>query len=46
MVAVAALRCPRCGAKGTAALKYGAEATPEEAEVLRLLDDIDRHRDA
>ena len=38
MVAVAALRCPACGAKGTVALKYGPLATPEEAEVLTLLD--------
>jgi hypothetical protein len=39
MVAVAALTCPHCGAKGTVAFKYGPEATPEESEVLRLLDD-------
>jgi hypothetical protein len=39
MVAVAALTCSHCGAKGTVALKYGPDATPEESEVLRLLDD-------
>lgn len=44
MVAVAALACPRCGARGTVALKYGPEASAEEAEVLRLLDDVDRRR--
>jgi hypothetical protein len=44
MVAVAALVCPRCGARGTVALKYGPEASPEEDEVLRLLDDVDRRR--
>ncbi len=44
MVAVAALSCPRCGAKGTVALKFGPEATPEENEALRLLDDVDRRR--
>ena len=38
MVAVAALRCPNCGALGTVALKYGPGATSEEAEVLALLD--------
>ena len=38
MVAVAALTCPRCGAKGTVALKFGPEASPEEDEALRLLD--------
>ncbi|MDP9386911.1 MAG: hypothetical protein M3Q48_03030 [Actinomycetota bacterium] len=42
MVAVAALRCPQCGAGGTVALKYGPDATPEEAEVLALLDGADR----
>ena len=42
MVAVAALICPRCGARGTVALKYGPEASVEEEEVLRLLDDVDR----
>lgn len=42
MVAVAALICPRCGAKGTVALKFGPEASPEEAEALALLDDVDR----
>ncbi len=39
MVAVAALSCPHCGTKGTVALKYGPEASPEEAEVLGLLAD-------
>ena len=40
MVAVAALCCPHCGAKGTVALKYGPEATPEDSEVLGRLDDV------
>ena len=38
MVAVVALTCPRCGAKGTIALKYGPEAPLDESDVLRLLD--------
>lgn len=42
MVVVAALLCPHCGAKGTVALKYGPEASPEEVEALQLLDDVDR----
>jgi len=42
MVVVAALICPRCGAKATVALKYGPDASPEEVEVLQLLDDVDR----
>ena len=38
MVAVAALRCPHCGAKGTVALKYGPDASVEESEVLAQLE--------
>jgi hypothetical protein len=37
MLAVAALVCPRCGAKGTAVLGYGPEADADDAEVLRHL---------
>ncbi len=37
MVAVAAVHCPSCGARGTVVLKYGPGASPEEAEVLALL---------
>ncbi len=44
MVAVAALTCPRCGAKGTVALKFGPDASPEEDEALRLLDDAQRRQ--
>ena len=44
MVAVAALICPHCGAKGTVALKYGPEASPEEMEALEQLDGADRRR--
>ncbi len=39
MLAVAALRCPRCGSRGTAVLGYGPAATTEDAEVLRRLCD-------
>lgn len=42
MVAVAAVECPHCGTKGTMALKYGPEATRDEDEVLRRLDDAAR----
>ena len=38
MVAVVGLTCPRCGAKGIFVGNYGAEASPEDAEVLRQLD--------
>ena len=44
MVAVAALVCPRCGAKGTVALKFGPEASPEEDEALHHLDKVHRDR--
>jgi hypothetical protein len=37
MLAVAALRCPQCGALGTIVLNYGPESTPEDAEVLGAL---------
>ncbi len=37
MVAVAAVQCPSCAARGTVVLKYGPGASPEEAEVLALL---------
>lgn len=37
--AVAALQCPRCGARGTLALTYGANAPREDGEVLRKLRD-------
>lgn len=39
MAAVAAVSCPHCGTKGTLTLHFGAEATPEEDEVLRDLED-------
>jgi hypothetical protein len=39
MVVVGALVCPGCGAKGTIVLHYGPEATEEEDDVLRLLED-------
>jgi hypothetical protein len=37
--AIAALTCPHCGARGTVVLTYGPEASEDDAEVLRLLDD-------
>ncbi len=39
MTAVAALICPSCAAKGTVVLHYGPDATKEDDDVLRLLDD-------
>jgi hypothetical protein len=39
MVALAALTCPSCGAKGTVALKFGPDATPEDSAVLAALSD-------
>ena len=40
MALVAALKCPNCGAEGTATFKYGPGATPEEGEALRLIEDV------
>lgn len=39
MVAVAAVICPNCHTRGTLIMKYGAASTPEEADVLRQLED-------
>jgi hypothetical protein len=39
MAAVGALVCPSCGCKGTIVLNFGPTASPEEADVLRLLED-------
>jgi hypothetical protein len=39
MLAVAALRCPECGTRGTVVLNYGPEATLDDADVLLNLDD-------
>lgn len=37
MAAVAAITCPSCSTKGTLVLKYGPEASPEDAHVLSAL---------
>ena len=37
MAAVAAITCGNCGVKGTVVLKYGPEASPEDAHVLSAL---------
>lgn len=39
MLAVTALICPHCQARGTAVLSYGPDATLEDSEALLLLDD-------
>lgn len=39
MTAVLALRCPRCGSRGTAVVRFGPEATAGEAALLQHLDD-------
>jgi ferredoxin len=39
MLAVTALVCPNCQARGTVVLSYGPDATLEDSEALRLLDD-------
>jgi len=39
MVFIGALRCPHCGARGTAVVPYGPLATPDSAHVLRELSD-------
>lgn len=39
MAAILGLGCPSCGVKGTAIVRFGPEAGPEEADVLRAVDD-------
>jgi hypothetical protein len=39
MLVVLAVTCGRCGEKGAAVLHYGPTAAPEEAEVLRAVED-------
>ena len=39
MTAVAAVTCPRCAAKGTLVVHFGALAPPEHDDVLRALED-------
>jgi hypothetical protein len=40
MLAIAAMRCPRCGAQGTITLGYGPDSAAEEAELLLRLEDL------
>jgi len=39
MMAVVALTCPVCSAKGTVVLGFGPASSPEDADVLRALRD-------
>ncbi len=39
MVAILALECPNCGAKGTAVAAYGPTASEDEDALLRALPD-------
>ena len=40
MALIGALKCPSCGARGTATFKYGPDAPPEDADAMRLIEDI------
>jgi hypothetical protein len=42
MVAIAAMECPRCGARGTMVLHYGPLATPEDDAILGALTASER----
>ena len=39
MAAVLCLECPDCGAKGTAVVRFGPEAGPQDDEVLAAVED-------
>lgn len=40
--AVLALTCSVCGAKGTAVVRFGPEASPQDDEVLHKVEDLRR----
>lgn len=40
MAVIGALRCPKCGARGTVVVPYGPLATRDSGEVLRQLSDV------
>jgi hypothetical protein len=42
MLAVAALRCPKCTCQGTLVLNYGPESGEDDVDVLRRLHDVDK----
>jgi ferredoxin len=44
MAVVTAIVCPNCGARGTGTFCYGPTCSPEDADVLRVLDQGDRER--
>lgn len=46
MVAVVAITCPACGARGTAVFGYGPIATMQDSEVLKNLKDDRADKDA
>jgi DNA-directed RNA polymerase subunit RPC12/RpoP len=39
MAAVLGITCPHCGQRGTAIVRYGPEAEPQESEMLLALED-------
>ncbi|HEV3354712.1 MAG TPA: hypothetical protein VG076_17415 [Acidimicrobiales bacterium] len=45
MLAVAALRCPKCQCQGTLVLNYGPEATEDDVDVLQRLEAVDKSRE-
>ena len=46
MIAVVAITCPSCGARGTAVLGFGPMATMQDSEVLKGLKDDRADKDA
>jgi hypothetical protein len=45
MLAIAALRCPKCECEGTLIMNYGPEATEEDVAVLQRLEAVDKARE-
>jgi hypothetical protein len=45
MLAVAALRCPKCQCQGTLVLNYGPESDEDDVEILQRLEAVDKTRE-
>lgn len=45
MLAVAALRCPKCECQGTLVLNYGPESGEDDVDVLKRLESVDKREE-
>ena len=45
MLAIAALKCPKCGCQGTLVLNYGPEAGEDDVDVLKRLESVNKREE-